>query len=552
MVNYDARGKGIVQMTLGQQRAIAVANARLRMQQAPAPAPVAAPVPAESIPRPDTTTGPTAGMDPFARTGYLMGTPEGQQAMAQTGQVIKNMGFEGGLATAGQIIGAPFEEVGGIHALGAAGAIAGNALSQYTTPGKKFSVPEMLAAGPMGAVPGAPMAKAGLGQLLTQGVKYGAANVIGANIKSIGEGNGAASPIADAVAFGAGAIGAPISKFLDSGSMANAASTKAGQDSVRRETLKAGQELGLVIPPSAVNPNIINDSLQSLAGKAATAQESIIRNQPKINAAVRTEIGLPESAPLSPIAINTQRVAPNLVYEQIGKSSQQARDFLDQFKQSTSDANDLFAAYRSANIKDPSILAQARAKQAEAEIFKGALKTVVPKPLYDQFDAARVQLAKIGMVDRAVRLGDGNVDAKVFGDALEAGEKLTGNLLKIGRFQSAFGRYVKEAATTPPSGVDYLKLLAKGGMAGAAIAKGEPSLAVAAPLGLYAAERGARAGILSPGYQSRLAQPFYGAGLEDAPAAVSRLSAAKAGREEAPLTEDELKRYNELKQQLGK
>lgn len=546
MVNYDARGKGIVQMTIDQQRAIAVANARLRMQQAPSTAP-ASTAPATDAPTPSLSQLWNMDIPVPGPAGVGMTTINPEKIF----QIAKNMGLEGGGATLGQAIGAPFEAIGGMHIGGAIGGALGNAAGQLTTPGKNFSFGEMAGAGAMGAVPGASLAKASAMTVAKQAGKYAGANLAGkalqtgideGRLPALGEG---------AIAAGAGAIGAPLSKFLDAGIGAANAATKAGQDSVRRETLKAGQELGLVIPPSAVNPNIVNDSLQSLAGKAATAQESIIRNQPKINAAVRTEIGLPESAPLSPIAINTQRVAPNLVYEQIGKSSQQARDFLDQFKQSTSDANDLFAAYRSANIKDPSILAQARAKQAEAEIFKGALKTVVPKPLYDQFDAARVQLAKIGMVDRAVRLGDGNVDAKVFGDALEAGEKLTGNLLKIGRFQSAFGRYVKEAATTPPSGVDYLKLLAKGGMAGAALAKGEPSLAVAAPLGLYAAERGARTGILSQPYQRMMATPNYGAATEDVPAGLARLSTAKEGRE-APLTEEEYQRYNELKAKLGK
>ena len=355
--------------------------------------------------------------------------------------------------------------------------------------------------------------------------------------------------------------------------MVGAAEKAAAQDSVRRETMRAGRALGLVVPPSAVNPNLVNDSLQSIAGKAAVAQEAILKNQPKINAAVKAEIGLADSAPLSPIAINTQRVAPNLVYEKIGSSSPAAKNLLEQFKQTTSDANDLFSAYRNAPIKDPSVLSRARALQAQAETYKQVLRTVVPKPLYDEFDAARVQLAKIGMVDRAVRLGDGNVDAKVFGDALDAGEKLSGNLLSIGRFQSAFGRYVKEAASTPPSGVDYLKMAAKIGVGAGALAKGEPSLAVAAPIAMMAAERGARAGILSSKYQDLMAKPFYGAATEDIPAGIARLGVAKESRDakttgkdnalqvlgkvglakgEQPLTEDEYRKYNELKAKLGK
>ncbi len=516
---------------------------------------------APEIPRPDTKTGPTFNMDPFARTGYLMNTQQGQQAMAQVGQTVKNMGLEGGGAALGQAIGAPFEAVGGMHIGGAAGGGIGNAAAQLTTPGKDFKIGEVLAAMAAGAVPGASLAKAGIGQVAKQGAKYAAANLAGKTIQT-GVDEGRLPTVGEAaLAAGSGAIGAPISKFLDSGTRVAIAEANASRDAVRRETLNAGRELGLVVPPSAVNPNIVNDSLQSLAGKAATAQEAILRNQPKVNAAVRAEIGLPESAPLSPIALNTQKVGPNMVYGQIAQSGPAAAGLLDKFKSAMDQARELRSAYRAsldAGLPNNATLAAARAAETQADVFKQGLKKVVAPALYDSFDQARTQLAKIGMVERGVRLGDGNVDAKVFGDALESGEKLTGNLLKLGKFQSAFGRYIKEASATQPSGVDYLKMASKGGLAVGGLMKGDPTLAIAGPAALYAAERGARSGILSPVGQRLLANPFYGPELEDAGAGVSRLAAESAGRNPAsvnldePLSDEEMKRYQELKAKLGR
>lgn len=465
----------------------------------------------------------------------------------------KNLGLEGGLATAGQALGAPFEAVGGMHIGGALGGGIGNALAQATTPGKKFSGGEVLAAMASGAIPGASLAKAGAKEVAKQGAKYAASNLAGMALQT-GVDEGRLPTAGEAVmATAGGAAGAPISKFLDRGIRAEVARVARTQDSVRRETLNAGRGLGLVVPPPAVAPGPVNDTLTSLAGKAAAAQESTLRNQPKINAAIRSEIGLPADAPLSPIAINTARVPHELVYKKIASTSPEAANLLEQFKQAQADTNELYAAYRNSAIKDPATLKAAKAREVEADTFKRGLGQVIGKDLLAEFDSARVSLAKIGQVDRATRLGDGNVDAKVFGDALEHGEKLTGNLLKIGRFQSAFGRYVREASKTPPSGVDYLKLLAKGGVAAGAAASGNLPMAVAGPLAMMGAERGARSLVLSGPYQRLLANPNYGAALEDVPAAVGRIGAESASRNvdlDEPLSDEEYRRYEELKAKL--
>lgn len=470
-------------------------------------------------------------------------------------QTAKNLGLEGGGATLGQVVGAPFEAVGGMHIGGAIGGAGGNALAQLTTPGKKFSWGEMTAAGAAGAIPGASLVKAGGKELFKQGTKYAAANVAGTNLQSLIDKGKPATLGEDLLAAGTGLAGAPISKFLDRGMRAEAARVMRSLDAVRRETLAAGRGLGLVVPPSVTNPNALNNTINSLAGKAATAQEAVLRNQLKINAAVKAEIGLPTDAPLSPIAINTLRVGPNMVYDKIAKTSDEAAGLLANFKQSTADANELYAAYRTAPIKDPSLLARAKVASVQADVFKQRLEKVVDSDLMKEFDAARVQLAKIGMADRATRLGDGNVDAKVFGDALEHGEKLTGNFAKLGRFQSAFGRYVQEAAKTPPSGVDHLKMLGKLGLGGVGgyAAGGVPG-ALAGAAGITLAEKGARELALSPAYQRNLAAPFYGAAVEDPLAAVARFGAMEAGRElpslDTPLTEEEMKRLEELRAQL--
>ena len=44
----------------------------------------------------------------------------------------------------------------------------------------------------------------------------------------------------------------------------------------------------------------------------------------------------------------------------------------------------------------------------------------------DRFDSARKKLAQIGLSERAVNKGSGDIDPAIIGQALNHGEKLTG------------------------------------------------------------------------------------------------------------------------------
>jgi len=540
----------MAEMTLDQQKAIAMANARLRMQQAsaaPAPEQVASPQEVAQPVAQAPTSYPSIGQswqNPGApNRGPInprTGLPDLRevQKIEQGVHAIKNMGLEAGGAMLGQAIGAPFEAVGGMHIGGAIGGAFGNAAAQLTTPGKDFSLGQVAGAGVTGAIPGASLAKAGAGQVAKQAVKFGAANVAAKNAETLIDTGETASIGENAFALGAGAIAAPLAKYLDAGSRAASAATKSGGDSVTRETIREGQKLGLVVPPAAVRPNAVTNTLQSLGGKASVAQESIIRNQPKVNDAIRAEIGLPASAPLSPIALNTARTGPNLVYDEVSKLTPATGGLLENFKTATAEANMARQAYRDsidAGRRNPALLEAAQASDAIADSMHAAIKKEAQAvrggaEIVKRFDEARVKLAKIGLAERAVNKGSGNIDPAVIGQALDAGEKLSGAFKTVGRYENAFGKYLKDAATAQPSGVDYLKFAGKLGMFGTGAALHNPALAVGAPLGMLAAERGAKSLLLSPGYQKRFATPFYGAALEDVPAGLARLGTMTEGR----------------------
>lgn len=456
-------------------------------------------------------------------------------------QTVKNLGLEGGGATAGQAVGAlggPLDELT-IPLGGFIGGAAGNALAQATTPGKDFSFGEVLGAGTAGAIPGASLAKAGAMPVAIQAGKMALGNVAATNVQSLVEGKGLAPIERDVLAAGAGAGGTVMGKYLDNGLRASSSATARSQDSLRRETLNAGRELGLVVPPAVIRPGPMNNTLQSMAGKAATAQEAVLRNQPKINAAVRAEIGLPADAPLTPISLNTARTGPNLVYGEVAQLTPATGSILQNFKTATAEANMARQAYRASiesGRRNPALLQEAVAQETIANQMQSALEKEASGvkgglDVMKRFEEARTRLAQIGLAERAVNKGSGEIDAKVIGDALEHGEKLTGSFAKIGKFQNAFGKYVQDAATTPPSGVDFLKMYSRLGLGGAGgYALGGPAGAIAGVTGAAAAEKGARSVILSPFYQRNFAQPNYGSSLEDVPASLVRLGAASEGR----------------------
>ncbi|MDI3463626.1 MAG: hypothetical protein OJF50_002447 [Nitrospira sp.] len=58
-------------------------------------------------------------------------------------------------------------------------------------------------------------------------------------------------------------------------------------------TLKEGQAAGYTVPPSMQNPSGLNNTLESIAGKAAVKQDAATRNQKVTNMLVAKELGLP-------------------------------------------------------------------------------------------------------------------------------------------------------------------------------------------------------------------------------------------------------------------
>lgn len=291
--------------------------------------------------------------------------------------------------------------------------------------------------------------------------------------------------------------------------------------SVRDQTLKEAQQAGYVVQPSTVNPSFKNNKLESVAGKAAVAQDASIRNQATTNKLAAQSIGLADDAPLTMSTIQQVRDKASKPYENVEALMQQSRqnmawfpryhekDLVSQLKQARADANAYYRQYdRNA---DPATLKQAQSLQAKADSIDDDMQMIATSlghpELIDQLNAARQLYARTFDVERALNLGDGNVSASIIGRMLDQGRPLSGELKTIGKFAQAFPRMARDAAGVPPPGVS-------GTDAASAAFLGTGGFAAAGPIGIAAAGLPL---LRTPARNLVLSQRFQG-GLLPAPA----------------------------------
>lgn len=348
-------------------------------------------------------------------------------------------------------------------------------------------------------------------------------------------------------------------------------SLKQIQNAVRDQTVAEAQAAGYVIPPSKINPGPINNTLESLAGKAATAQEAAARNQEITNALARKSLGLPATAPLTETTLRQVRQAAAMPYEELSSIAQQAEKDLAALKKSRFTAADphelaiqqadpatvremsslaiktgadvnalkaarlrtqeLYDAYKMSR-GDPAVFEKAIASEKLAESLEQKIQSAANEmgrpELAQALMDSRVQIAKAHEIEKALNLADGNVSAPVLGRALDRGAPLTGDLKTAAKFQQAFPAFAREGASVPAAGVSKLKAFSSLGLGlGGYGTLGAPGAALAAaPF----ASDAARAAILSRPYQRFLNQPSYASPRPDLLAQFSRVAAQTAGR----------------------
>lgn len=317
-----------------------------------------------------------------------------------------------------------------------------------------------------------------------------------------------------------------------------------GRGSEKNKTLQDGIQAGYVVPPSSVEPSLRNTVKESIGGKIATAQVASNRNQDVTDKLVRKSLGLADDAPLSAEALSKYRTDLHASgYEplrQVGMIKADAKfgsDLGDVVQQYTgkgtipatqkTEIADLVKAHQSGGFDSGDAVdairvlredakdafrkgdsALGKAQRAIADAYEGALERSLPagSPLLKEYQAARQNIAKSFTVEDALKEGTGAVDARKLAAALQKGTPLSGELLTVARFASAFPK-----ATQPPSvvagpGVHNLKAGLAAGSAAAGAAMFGPVGAAAGAAYPFVAPPLMRAQMFSKGAQNALVQ----------------------------------------------
>lgn len=290
---------------------------------------------------------------------------------------------------------------------------------------------------------------------------------------------------------------------------APALAAERAQNTVRDATLRPAQDAGYVLPPSAIRPTAAGNVVESIAGKAALKQEAEIKNQQVTNRLVREELRLPENTPLTEHVLETARNQAAQPYRDVAALSPLASNALQRLRDARSEATVNFRHYDISGT--PQSLRDARAADAQATMLERVLEREAANrgrpELVPQLREARTYIAKTHDVERALNVGNGNVDAQIIGRAIDRGRPLTGNLETIGKFAEAYKPFVREASKVPNPGSSAVNAGASAVLGYEGYQHmGTPGLAAAA---IPFARGGVRSGLLSDTYQQNFNRPSY-------------------------------------------
>lgn len=320
-----------------------------------------------------------------------------------------------------------------------------------------------------------------------------------------------------------------------------AALQNAGRDTVTQQA----QAAGYVTPPSQANPTLVNRLLEGFSGKVATQQSASIKNQPVTDALIKTDLGLPANAKVTPQVLDGIRskayntgyapikaqtgLVPDAEF-QAARSAIGGPDYaamvsevpemanpkigdlqaaLDKPQFSGSTAVNLVRKLRSdasanfKNAQDPQALESAHAQLAAADAMEGLIERNLAArgmtDALDNFQAARTTIAKTHTAEQALN-PSGSFVASTYAKAADKGKPLTGNQKLVADFAGTYPRATQEVTSSMP-GISPLDYAAFGGVAAALHNPTVMAGLVGRPI--------TRAAILSKPYQRAMTQPQY-------------------------------------------
>lgn len=183
----------------------------------------------------------------------------------------------------------------------------------------------------------------------------------------------------------------------------------------RSKVLEEGKRLGLKVPPTQAQPNIVNRTLESLGGKAAVQQQASDLNQNVVYQIAQKESGVLPSEPITKETLKAARARLAQPYREIEaleptgvlshapfKSPTQTLKEISELRQVAKDKWKFYGQFPKPSIKEAALQASGKADELEVTLEAYARQANRPD-LVDKIREARVALAKNYTVERAMR-----------------------------------------------------------------------------------------------------------------------------------------------------
>lgn len=472
----------------------------------------------------------------------------------------------------GQKIGSATRIPGAERVGGAAGAMIGETIAQTREGGTKYRPGAILGAGISGAVTGKPLTGATQSEVMKEGAKFAGANLAGTVAETaIDDRDLTISQAGSAVV--SGLLGAQVSKVL---ARPKFRGLRDPIDSLEIQTLKDLQKEGVLVPPHKVDSGLVVPT--ALVGAEAMDAAVAKKNRFVWQRLAREDVGLSKEAlPITVADLEKRRLVLAKPYEEITafqtKAAQELKDRMTDAKRNFQDPHEFAAELNSPQtkpildrlkilaaadveeLKKVRDIAQSARKafkdgkpeaydiwqkyQAKADAIENAIdragQEIGDPTLLERLRASRKQIAQTYTVENALVPGNGMVDPLVLARQILDGDKLTGNLEKIAKFQTAFRKEAVELSRLSNAEI-------------VALNRGDMSIGNLVRRGVQKVSRGpAKALLLSDAVQEGLTNPQE---IQNFSSALARYVSEEAltKRSSGTKEQEELRRYIEEKQ----
>lgn len=304
--------------------------------------------------------------------------------------------------------------------------------------------------------------------------------------------------VAGGAGFASGAAGQKIANVIGN-------RVPAAQPTPREELLKESTQAGFVVPPATAKPNFLNNIIESIGGKSATAQQASVKNQELRNKLAAQALELPRGTSISEGAVSQVRARGGQAYADVADLSPQAAADLEALKQARFNMNDYRRFFNRSG--DPSARSTAEGFSSEAGQLEKSIEAAAQQAgrpeLIEALKKSRALIAKSHDVGGALDAA-GNVSGKDLAALLDR-KKLTGELGLSARFAQNFPKANQDVANIGSPGVSALTpwMGAAMGMGGYDMGGPEGAMLGLAPFARY----GVRSALLSKPYQSMVNNP---------------------------------------------